>query len=109
MNVGGWMVPGAYSRDAWTGGNDKYGNPIFSGAPAAEDGRVQPKIQIVMDAYGKERKSTHTIYTETAVGDQDRFWLAGDSTADLTKARKPIMVVTEVQKDGTTSYYKVLL
>lgn len=107
MNVEAWLNDTA-NRAAYSGGNDEYGDAQYSAA-ATLACRWEPRQQIVRDAKGIERLSIGTLFTATAVGDQDRLWIPGASTSDASLARKPIRVDTVKEKDGTVSHYEVVL
>ncbi len=102
MDVSDWMTGSVTIAQAM--GVSNYGEPTFA-VGIAIPARVQPKVQMVRKSKdGSEALSSHTVYTTTAVGIDDRVTLPGE-----TYPRLPLAVFTEVEKAGNVSFYKVLL
>lgn len=88
---------------ATTGGDPTWGDkrPI----PA----RVEPKVRRVLNAEGQVVTTSHRIFTDDAVLSTDRVWLPGTDTTDAGASKGVAQVDDEVDLDGVTDHYEVLL
>jgi len=82
------------------------GDPTYGSATAIA-ARVEDNRQIVQAADGSFRETTHWIATQTAITDETRIWLPGDSPADPKLARLPAQVNVAVAENGSIDHYEV--
>lgn len=86
---------------------DSQGQPTW-GAAAARSVSVEPSTRIVPGAGGEEIQTSHLIFTNTAIGKMDRIWMPGDSSADATKARRPLLIEPIPGEDSSvTDHWEV--
>lgn len=107
MDLSAWAQT-SFGWQAGAAAPNADGTPAYSGSPTTLLGRYEQGWHVVNGPEGKIA-AEHTIYTLTAVGLRDRFWLPGYSTADATKARTPKAVRAPRRKDGTVLFYVVHL
>lgn len=77
------------------------------GAPANRLSRVELYSKRIVTADGEEKQTTHKILVELAIGENDRIWLPGDSSADAKLARLPLQIGVAVDENGALSHYEV--
>jgi len=88
-------------------GRDTSGQPTW-GTPAARSVAVEQETRIIPGANGEELKTSHVIFTNTAVGKMDRIWMPGDSSATASLARRPMLIEPiSGELAGTTDHWEV--
>lgn len=88
---------------------DAQGQPTW-GSPAARSVRVERSDRIVPGPNGEDLKTSHLIFTETAIGKADCVWLPGDNSATASLARRPMLIEAIPAEDsGTTDHWEVYL
>ena len=84
------------------------GDPAY-GAQVAIAARVQVGEKATRSAGDAFVMATHTIYTLTAVKKDDRIWVLGANTGDVSAARRPLSVESTHDLEGGFTLYKILL
>ena len=79
------------------------------GTPAARNAWQELETQIVTMRDGTRRETTHRLIVEAAIGDRDRIWLSGESSADATLADVPARVWDVRNEAGAVDHYEVLV
>ena len=79
------------------------------GAPASVACRLQRNARIMKTTDGQDIISDTQILTLTAIGEQDRIWLPGQSTSDQALARTPQLVKSIQMISGGSTVYEAFL
>lgn len=93
-------------------GVDSAGKGTYSSS-AEVSARVEPLTRIVARPDGTSKATTHSIITNTSIGELDRIWLPGiwatSDAASVSTARLPVSVETLVDEFGNVDHYEVLV
>ena len=92
-------VPSTVNSD----GELSYGTPVSVAC------RLQKNARIMKTPDGQDIISDTQILTLTAIGEQDRIWLPGQSTSDATLARTPQLVKSIQMISGGSTVYEAFL
>ena len=79
------------------------------GASVSVACRLQKNARIMKTPDGQDIISDTQVLTLTAIGDQDRIWLPGQSTSDATLARTPQLVKSIQMISGGSTVYEAFL
>lgn len=85
---------------------DSYGQATY-GTPASRAARVETSSRVVKLATGEQLQTSHRIFVEAALYQEDRIWLPGLSSADATLARRPLLIEDIPDEDGAIDHYEV--
>jgi len=78
---------------------DEYGDKLFGPSEVVRCRHERGTTQI-RDADGDTRASTDSLATVVAIGQNDRVWLPGRNTDDVSEATSPISVRNARSSDG---------
>lgn len=84
------------------------GSPTY-GTAASRLARVERETRVIDAADGSRKTTTHSIIVEASIGELDRIWLPGDSSATASLARTPAAVYELVGELGAVDHYEVLV
>ena len=85
-------------------GKDSYGDPTF-GTKFTVRARVENEIKTTYDSTGRERVAMQRIATTERINLQDRIWLPGENTSNVSDARTPIRVENASTPSGSFSVF----
>lgn len=105
MNWSGFFTS-TISVASQTGAYDAYAKPTYAAAREVK-ARVEGSVKMMRTASREDRLSSHRIFTDQVVLLTDRFWLPGDNSADVSKARVPLSITSTPSKGGGQVLYQV--
>jgi hypothetical protein len=106
MGFASWLIDTINVASAT--GTDNFGQPTY-GTPRAINARVEAETRLVISPDGNQLMVNHKIAVAEQLYTTDRIWLPGDSTSDVTKARRSLLINSAATRIGTFRFWEVYL